>query len=346
MTAVDFEIDAAGTLPVEAIPRLARRAEEAGFAGIWKGETNNRDPVALLAACATATSSPLLGSAILHLLARSPVAAGMAAATLNELSGGRFVLGLGVANPTLARWHGVRFQRPLAMARDYVAIVRQVYAGERVTWAGEAFSAHDFRLAGARPRFPLRIVLAALGPRMSRLAGEIADGVLINMGVPSAVREIAGWAREGALAAGKDPATLDIVVKFRVVLTDNQAAGRDALRPTVAAYCRAPGYRELLARSGFAADLERIEAAWRSGGFSAAIRAVDDAMLERVPAAVVADPAAVRPLLDDYLDAGATRLLLPLIPVSDDPAAETERFLAGWQRGEAQGDQRETTPPA
>jgi alkanesulfonate monooxygenase SsuD/methylene tetrahydromethanopterin reductase-like flavin-dependent oxidoreductase (luciferase family) len=330
---IDFEIDAAGTLPAEAIPAVARQAEAAGFSGVWKGETNNRDPVALLAACAPSTSSVVLGTAILHLLARSPVATGMAAATLNELSGGRFILGLGVANPTLAGWHGTRFGRPLTMARDYLTIVRQVYAGERVAWQGAAFSAQDFRLGGSRPRFPLRILLAALGPKMSRLAGEIADGVLINLGTPAAIREIVGWVREGAEAAGNDPKAIEVAVKFRVALTDDPAAGREALRPTVAAYCRAAGYRELLVRSGFGPDLDRIEGAWRAGGFGAAVRAVDDAMLDRLPLAVVADPAALRSQFDAYFEAGATRLLVPLVPVTGDPLAETKRFLDGWRAG-------------
>ncbi|GIW08884.1 MAG: LLM class F420-dependent oxidoreductase [Dehalococcoidia bacterium] len=330
MTAIDFEIDAAGTVPAAELPVLARRAEEAGFGGIWKGETNNRDPVAVLAACAPATRTVQLGSAILHMLARSPVAAGMAAATLNELADGRFVLGLGVANPTLAAWHGGRFARPLSMARDYVAIVRQTYAGERVDWDGAAFRGHDFRLGGARPRHPLRILLAALGPRMSRLAGQIAEGVIINMATPAAIREIVGWVREGAEAADKNPQDIEVAVKVRVALSDDPVAGRNALRPTVAAYCRAPGYRELLVRSGFGPDLERIEEAWRHGGFGAAIRAVDDSMLARLPAFVVGHPAELRPRLDEYIDAGATRILVPLIPVAGDPAAETERFLAGW----------------
>ena len=330
MSRIDFEIDATGTLPATVLPRLARRAELAGFTGIWKGETNNRDPIALLAACATTTTSATLGSAILHLLARSPVAAAMAAATLNELAEGRFVLGLGVANPTLAAWHGGRFAQPLTMARDYVTIVRQAYRAERVAWAGKAFSAREFRLGGAPPRYPLRILLAALGPRMSRLAGEIADGVLINMGTPAAIREIATWARGAAAAAGRDPAAVEVAVKVRVALADDPVAGRNALRPTVAAYCRATGYRDLLVRSGFGDDLERIEMAWRSGGFGAAIRAVDDAMLDRLPAVVTADPATVRSRLENYFDAGATRVIIPLVPVADDPVAETERFLAGW----------------
>ena len=331
MTSIDFEIDAAGTLPAAMVPGLARRAELAGFGGIWKGETNNRDPIALLAACAPATSQVTLGSAILHMLARSPVAAGMAAATLNELATGRFVLGLGVANPTLAAWHGGRFARPLTMAREYVAIVRQIYQGERVARDGKVFAARDFRLGGALPRYPLRILLAALGPRMSALAGEIADGVLVNMATPAAIREIGSWAQQGAVAAGKDPASVEVAVKVRVALTDDLAAGRNALRPTVAAYVRAPGYRELFARSGFANDLARVEAAWRDGGFGAAIRAVDDAMLDRLPFIVTADPAAVRARLEDYFAAGATRVIVPLIPVAGDPADETERFLAGWR---------------
>ncbi|MFN8534371.1 MAG: LLM class flavin-dependent oxidoreductase [Dehalococcoidia bacterium] len=327
MTSFDLEIDASGTVPVRAIPDLARRAEAAGLGGVWKGETSNRDPIAVLAACAPATERIALGSAIVHMLARSPVATAMAAATLATLSEGRFILGIGVANPTLAGWHGGRFERPLAMARDYLTIVRQTYAGERVAHSGRAFSARDFRLGGSVPSWPLRILLAALGPRMSALAGELADGVLVNMATPAAIREITGWMREGALAAGRDPDLLEVAVKVRVVITDDLAAGRNALRPTVAAYCRAPGYQELLIRSGFGADLARIEAAWTGGGFGAAIRAVDDAMLDQLPAFVLPSAAALPGLLREYVEAGATRVLIPVIPAGLDPVAETVRFI-------------------
>jgi alkanesulfonate monooxygenase SsuD/methylene tetrahydromethanopterin reductase-like flavin-dependent oxidoreductase (luciferase family) len=322
---IDFEIDATGTIPAPEIPALARQAEAAGFGGVWKGETSNRDPIALLAACAPATERATLGTAILHLLARSPVATGMAAATLAALSGGRFTLGLGVANPTLAGWHGATFAHPLTMARDYLTIVRQTYAGERVSWDGASFAARDFRLGGAVPEAPLRILLAALGPKMSRLAGEIADGILINNATPAAIREIGGWARD---AAKRDD--FDVVVKFRVAMSDDPAAARNALRPTVAVYCRAAGYRELLARSGFADDLTRIDAAWSAGGFGAAIRAVDDAMLARLPVAAIRHPSELPPLLEEYVDAGATRILVPLIPVGPDLAAETRAFLEGY----------------
>ncbi|MCL6648888.1 MAG: LLM class flavin-dependent oxidoreductase [Chloroflexi bacterium] len=332
MASLDFEIDPTGTIPAPTLPTLARQVEEAGFAGIWRGETNTRDPIALLAACAPLTERVTLGTAVLHLFARSPVAAGMVAATLNALTGGRFVLGLGVANPTLARWHGGSFARPLAMARDYLTIVRAVYAGARVDHAGSTFRAHEFRLGGSRPEQPLRILLAALGPRMSRLAGEQADGVMVNLGTPAAIRQIAAWMREGALAAGRDPSQLAVVVKVRVALSDDPAAARDALRPTVATYVRAPGYREHLVRSGFGEELARLEAAWEAGGFAAAVRAVDDGLLARLPVLAVRDPAEVPPQLAAYAAAGATHIILPLIPVGPNAAAEAHRFLAGWPR--------------
>ncbi len=326
----DLDIDTGGNLPLGEIASLAAAAEAAGFGGLWKGETNNRDPLTLLAACAPSTGHIALGTGVVHMLARSPVAAGMAAATLNDLSGGRLILGIGVANATLGTWHGTSFAHPVSMARDYLTILRQTYSGQRVSHAGTQFTASGFRYGGTVPQTPLRILLAGLGPRMAQLAGEIADGVLINMATPDAVAEIAGWAKEGAAAAGRDPESLEIAIKVRVAVNADLAAANKALQPVIATYTRAAGYTGMLNRHGFAADLQRIDAAWSESGFGAAIRAVDDDMIRRMPTLAVRGVNEVPARLQPYIDAGATRILLPLVATSPDVDAETRAFIKGW----------------
>ncbi|MCS7001402.1 MAG: LLM class flavin-dependent oxidoreductase [Dehalococcoidia bacterium] len=327
---VDLELDASGALPIASVPTLAAEAEAAGLGGVWKGETSNRDPFVLLASAAVATHSIALGTSIAHVLARSPVAAAMAAASLSELSRGRFILGLGVANPTLAAWHGASFRRPLAMAREYLTIVRAILAGERVSRVGEHFSTRDFRLGGPVPTRPTPIALAALGPRMSALAGAIADGVIINLANPDAIREIVANARHGAERAGRDPDSLDVVAKVRVAIASDEAAARAALRPTVAVYLRAPGYRELLLRMGLADSVAKAEAAWQANGYGAAIRAIDDRMLDTVPTLALRTAAELPSRLQPYWDAGVTRVIVPLIAVGNDPEGETRAFIRQW----------------
>ena len=247
------------------------RAEERGFGCVWKGESNSRDPLVLLSAYAARTERIALGTAILHLFGRSPVTLGVQAATLNEYAGGRLVLGLGVANGTIAGWHGATYDRPLRRMREYVEIVRATYAGERVEYAGETYSAtNGFRLAFEPPPHPLRLMLAALGEKMSRLAGEISDGVIVNMADPGRVATIAGWCHEGARAAGRDPAGFEVVPKLRVALHDDPAEARRTLKKVLTFYALQNGYGQMLAEMGLGEEVEAIRSAYRSDGFAAA----------------------------------------------------------------------------
>ena len=128
----DVELNSAAHFPAKDIPELAERAEAAGFGAYWKGESNSTDPFVLLSAIASRTSTLQLGTAIYHIYGRSPVTLGIQAATLQDLSGGRLLLGLGVANRAIAGWHGGTFDRPIRRMREYVEIVRQVARGDRV----------------------------------------------------------------------------------------------------------------------------------------------------------------------------------------------------------------------
>src|SRR6516162_11450950 len=134
MPIYDIELNSAAHYPVSGIVELSPLIEAAGFGAFWKGESNSTDPLVLLSAIATRTKELKLGTAIYHIYGRSAITLGIQSATLQDLSSGRLLLGLGVANVTIAAWHGGTFDRPLRRIREYMDIVRQTAAGERVEY--------------------------------------------------------------------------------------------------------------------------------------------------------------------------------------------------------------------
>ena len=329
----DVDLNSAAYLPAAGIVELACLAEEAGFRAYWKGQTNSADPVVMLGAIAARTRTIQIGTAVSHIFGSSPVALGVQAATLQDLSGGRFLLGLGVGNRTVAAWHSGSFDRPLCRAREYLEIVRKTAAGERVEYEGEIYSTGKrFQLAWkpSHPAFP--IYLAALGPRMSRLAGRIADGVFLHMTTPAMVREIAARVREGAQSAGRDPDTLEIIAKVRVCLNPDRAVARARLRQVLTFYNIADRYTEMLRASGFDAEIAAVQEAFRAGGYKAAVRSLTDDFLDRLPAIAATSIEEVRERLLPFIEAGVTRMVIPYTPSSEPAVEDARRFLEAWEK--------------
>ena len=178
----DVEINSAAHYPAADVPRLIELAEQVGFGAFWKGESNSTDPFVMLSAVASRTKKIKLGTAIYHIYGRSPVTLGIQSATLQDLSSGRLLLGLGVANKAIAGWHGGVFDRPLKRAREYIDVVRKVAAGERVEYEGEIYNTGKRFQLSWKPGYPnVPVYLAGLGPQMTTLVGKISDGVFINM---------------------------------------------------------------------------------------------------------------------------------------------------------------------
>jgi alkanesulfonate monooxygenase SsuD/methylene tetrahydromethanopterin reductase-like flavin-dependent oxidoreductase (luciferase family) len=329
---VDLELNSAAHYAPRDIVALAPLAEEAGFSGLWKGEANNADTIVVLSAVAPATRRLQLGTSISHVHSRSPVALGIAAATLQDLSGGRFIVGVGVANRAMAAWHGGTFDRPLTRAREYIEIVRLVAAGERVEYEGEIYSTGKRFQLSWTPRYPrVPVYLAALGPKMSELAGRIADGVVINMGTPAVIERIAERVRAGALASGRDPASIEIAVKVRVSVHPDRATARRRLREALTFYNVADHYRDMLKDAGFGTEVDAIGEAFKARGFKAAVAQLTDDYMDRLPVIAATSIDEVRERLQPYIAAGTTRLHLPYVPVSDPPEEDAHRFLTAWR---------------
>ena len=307
----DIEINSAAHYPAADVVGLVERAEQAGFGAFWKGESNSTDPMVLISAAASRTSTIKLGTAIYHIFGPQSVGLGLQAATLQDLSGGRVLLGLGVANKAIAGWHGGVFDRRCgAPGSTWTSCARW--------WRESASSTKgDLPDRQALPAFvetqvPTAAHLSAgLGPQMTRLSGRISDGVFINMATPDKIREIADRTQAAAQAVGRGP--VDVIGKVRVSLNPDREVARSKLRQALTFYNIADHYSDMLREQGFVADVDAIQEAFRNGGFKAAMGALTDDYMDRLPVipatsvAEIKDPAgAVRGGRGDA-DGGAVR---------------------------------------
>lgn len=328
----DIQVNPTGNVyPSAGVVELSPLMEQAGFGAFWKGEANNTDPLVLACAIAARTRKLLVGTGIYHIYGRSPVTMGLQAATLQDLSGGRFLLGLGVANKTIAAWHGGTFGRPLRRIREYVEIVRKVAAGERVEYRGEFYQTGNRFQLSWKPEHPgLPVYIAGLGPKMTQLAGEIADGVVINMAPASQIRVIADRVRAGAAAAGRDPDKAEIIAKVWVSWHPDRNLARTNLRQMATFYTIADHYREMLTAAGLGSEVTAVRAAFREGGFKAAQAKISDAYMDQLPAIAATSIAEIQERLKPYVAAGVTRLIVPYVPVTEPVIDDARRFVEAW----------------
>jgi F420-dependent oxidoreductase-like protein len=304
-----------GTNPLEFVA-LAQEAERLGFDSVWAAEAWGTDAVTVLTWIAAKTERIKVGSAILQIPGRSPANTAMTAATLDLMSGGRFLLGLGTSGPQVVEgWHGQPWGKPLTKTREYVEIVRTVLRREALEHHGEQYEipydgpgatglGKPLKLMLRPLRAEIPIYLAALGPRNVRLAFEIADGWIPIFFSPGRARETFGFeARDG----------FEIVPAAHVVLTDDVEAGRDSLKSMLALYVGGMGsrgqtfYNALVRRYGYEAEAERIQELYLAGNKLEAIAAVPDALVDDV--ALVGPRERIADRLEAWRESGATTLL-------------------------------------
>ena len=232
----------------------AERAEELGYESVFVTHIAGRDSITLLTGYACRTSRVKLGTGVIPIYARTPANMAQSFATLDDLSGGRAIAGLGVSHkPVVEHWFGQSIDKPLAEMREYVAIVRAILRGEDPP-AGDKFRT-AFRLTGWEPRADMPIYLAGLSPGMLRLSGEIADGVVLWLCNPNYIRDVVvPTVAEGREKAGREVDGFDIVAAVPSAVTDDAEAAREQLRGELVPYFTLPYYRAMLERSGFDPD--------------------------------------------------------------------------------------------
>ncbi|MSP41350.1 MAG: LLM class flavin-dependent oxidoreductase [Deltaproteobacteria bacterium] len=327
----DVEINSAAHYPAQEVPGLIEVAEQAGFGAFWKGESNSTDPFVMLSAVASRTKKIKLGTAIYHIYGRSPVTLGIQSATLQDLSGGRLLLGLGVANKAIAGWHGGVFDRPLKRAHEYIDVTRKVARGERVEYEGEIYNTGKRFQLSWKPSFPdVPVYLAGLGPQMTKLVGKIADGIVINMATPAKVKEIVARVHEGAREAGRDPSKIEIIAKSRVSLNPDKNLARAKLRQVLTFYNIADHYSDMLRGMGFDKEVSAIHEAFQKGGFKAAMGALTDEYMDKLPVVPASDVREIKEKMKAFEEVGVTRMVIPYVPVTEPVVEDARRFFEAW----------------
>jgi F420-dependent oxidoreductase-like protein len=299
---------------------IVQEAERLGYDSVWTAEAYGSDAATILGWIAGQTTRIKIGSAIFQMPARSAAMTAMTAATLDQLSDGRMLLGIGSSGPQVSEgWHGVRFAKQLQRTREYIAVVRQALARERVEFHGETIDlplpdgpgkALKLTIAPVQERIP--IYLAAIGPKNTELAGEIADGWIPTLLSPEHLPQLRESLDAGAAKAGRSLEGFDIAPTVSVFVTDDLKGARDSMRPFIALYVGGMGsrdknfYNQLVQRYGFEDAAREIQDLYLEGKRDEAMAAVPDELIDLVSLCGPADH--VKDRLAAYRDAGVGTL--------------------------------------
>jgi alkanesulfonate monooxygenase SsuD/methylene tetrahydromethanopterin reductase-like flavin-dependent oxidoreductase (luciferase family) len=291
--------------------------ERLGYESVYITHIAGRDSVTTLMAYASRSERVLLGTGVVPIYSRTPVAMAQSFATLDEFSAGRAIAGLGLSHrPVVEAWYGQSIDKPLAEMRDYVGVVRAILRGEDPP-AGEKF-ASSFRFIGYQARPDLPIYLAGLAPGMLRLAGEIGDGVVLWLCTPDYIRDVVvPNVAEGRAKAGKPLEGFDIVAAVPSAVTSEPQLARETLRKELIPYFSLPFYRKMIELSGYEDDV----AAFDKEGPSA----ISDRFIAALAAIGSAEEAAAT--VRRYFEAGTTSPGIGTISKTD--ADTTFEALAG-----------------
>ena len=301
---------------------IVREAESLGYDSVWAAEAYGSDAATILAWLAGQTSTIKLASGIFQMPGRSPAMTAMTAATIDQLSEGRMILGIGSSGPQVSEgWHGVRFGKQLARTRDYVAVLRMALARERVQYVSETLElplpdgpGMPLKLTIGTVQDEIPIFIAAIGPKNTQLAGEIADGVIPTMFSPEHVSIMRQELQTGIDRAGggKTLDDVEIAPGVQVYIGDDAEAARDLMRPFLALYIGGMGsrkqnfYNQLVQRYGYEDAAKEVQDLYLDGKKDEAMAAIPADLIDSVSLCGTADQ--VRDRLAAYRDAGVGTL--------------------------------------
>lgn len=285
---------------------LARWAEDRGFDDVWTAEIADPDAFVVLAATACRTQRVRIGTMIVPLGVRTAVNLAAAASSVCELAPGRLGLGLGVSTPAvIGQWHGADFARPLTRTRETVALLRTVFAGEPTAFDGQTQRSHGFRL-NRPPDPPPPISLAALNPKMLRLAGAIADGVWLNFAPPEAIPRILAEIDEGARSAARPRP--EILISIITCVTADVAAITARYRSWFKFYLGSASYQQALSWYGYEREIEMARAALAAGDRDGVAAAVSGRLIEGLTSFGSAE--SCRDVVAEYAKAGVDTVVV------------------------------------
>lgn len=308
----------ATSLPV--VPDVAANIAHAQWAEsedmeIWLADGGGPDALTMAAVLAARTSRVRIGVAVTPVFVRTPAVLASTARVIAEVSAGRFVLGVGSSSRTIVdHWHGLPFEQPLKRVRETVELLRAMLAGEKTDFNGETLRSFGYRQPPCSQ--PVPIMLAALRGSMLALAGEIGDGVVLNLAPRTVLEDLVGTMRSG-VPEDAHPLDREVVLRHHVLVTDDRAAGREAFRRRFTSYLGTGVYNRFLAWCGYGDLASELHGAWERGDRAATRRALSDEVIDAI--AVIGDADSCRTAIRDSIDAGVHTHVL--VPLGEDPDA-------------------------
>jgi 5,10-methylenetetrahydromethanopterin reductase len=310
-----------GATPSE-IVECVKLAENLGYESAWVAEGHGGDQFAVLAACAAQSSRIFLGTSITSVFVRTAPTIAMAALTIDDLSNGRFILGIGSSHKVQVEGeHGLPYAKPLTRVRETTELIRQLARDGRVRFHGETVRVENFDLWFTPRRRAFPIYVSAVFPKMAALCGEIADGIILTRSTLATAAGIRSHIAEGALRVGRQPDEITVTSLLPTSVGETREQALNALRPGLAFYAGFfPRYNRLIAEHGFAAEAGAIAEAWARGDRNAAERAVSDVLIEAT--SIAGTPQYCRERVDAYRRSGID---LPIIsPFARGPGAKAK----------------------
>ncbi len=302
----------------DSVVAKTRIADELGYDSLWLGETWGYDLLTSLADLVRETKQIKLGAGIVNVFSRSPGVVAATAATLDERSGGRFLLGLGSSGPqVIEHWHGAAYHKPLRRIREYVEIVNMIMRREPLVYQGEIFHLErGFKLRFKPVRDHIPIYLASLGPKSITQAGEIADGILPTFWPISSIQSLRAALDAGSQTAGRPAGSVLIAPYITTALIADESQremARMMARAPIAWYIGRMGtfYADMLRRNGYPMEVEAVLEGWTRGQESA-VAAVTDRLLDDT--AIIGTPAEVADTLRRWSALGVDQPLISMPP--------------------------------
>ena len=270
-------------ITMEELVEYAKLAEELGYDSIWVPEMWGRDAFSLIGHLAANTSRIKLATGIISVFSRSPAIIAQTAATLDEISGGRIMLGLGTSGPVvIENWHGIKYEKPLQRTREYVEIIKMALNFERVNYDGEIFKLKNFKLQFKPVRSDLPILVAAIGPKNTSMTGEVADGWIPFLIPLEGLKDAKVNLVKGAESVGRDVEDITICPYIASAVSSDEEGSKNAIQEHIAYYIGAMGtyYYNTVSRYGFEKEANEIVGAFKNKDRAKAIESVSDKMLD------------------------------------------------------------------
>ena len=307
-----------GVLGPKAVTDIAINAQTLGYKSFWTVEANGTDAMSLLGAVSHAAPKLDLATGIIPIQLRTPALTAMTASTLQALNPDADVLlGIGVSAPGILMQHGERAtDKPIGMMREYVALLRECLSGEPVTFEGDYFRAKRFRLGVRLGERKPKIIMAALNPQMLKLAGEVADGVLLNYLPASHVGTSIEQVRKGGDAK--------IYAYVHAAVGDFERSAKSA-RKDLFNYAMADGYARMFSQAGFEDEIKELRARQAEKDREGALAAVSERMIQAID--FIGNEPEVTDFVKDYVDAGVEHPVLMPLPWGEDRRAVTDATM-------------------